>query len=156
MIRNALSVALIAMFVAGCSNTPSHVASANAPYPESTNSVSSDGPAAPQEKVGQAGPQDMDKSTGALGSSVPSWNYTFGGDSEAIRNSDSGKSQEIANYMNQNPSSTITISGPSPRYDKSVVNVLTAAGVPANKIQIGGLTDPTLRNDHRVDVMIGN
>ena len=114
------------------------------------------GSTGPQGMVGRTGAQGTGGPTGAQGNTLPSWNYTFRGNSEDILNSDSGKSREIASYMNQNPSSRITIRGPSNRYNRSVVDALTDAGVPAAKIGTGAFTDPMLRNNSRVDVIVSN
>jgi hypothetical protein len=98
----------------------------------------------------------MGGSTGAVGNSAASWNYTFKGNSDDILKSDSGKTREIARYMQQNSSSQITLNGPSKRYVHSVFEALTDAGVPAAKIQTGAFTDPKLDNNHRVDVTVSN
>lgn len=119
------------------------------------------GATGPQGMVGQTGAQGMGGPiavqgyTGAQGYAVPSWNYTFNGNSDSILSSDSGKSREIASYMNQNPSSRITIRGPSNRYNHSVAGALTDAGVPAAKIETA-FSDPMLRNNNRVDVLVSN
>jgi hypothetical protein len=80
--------------------------------------------------------------------------YTFPGYSDDIQRSDSNKSREVADYMNQNPSSRIAIDGPNPRYVHSVVESLTDAGVPAYKIQTSAVGDPQLRRERRVAVLV--
>ncbi len=91
-----------------------------------------------------------------MGMSTPSWNYTFSGNRANILASDSGKAQEVANYVQQNPSTQITLSGPDRRYLDSVGDALRNAGVPASRIQRGSLTDPNVNNGHRVDVLVSN
>lgn len=98
----------------------------------------------------------MGGTTGAMGMSVPSWNYTFRGNSADILASDSGKAQEVANYLQQYPSTQVTLSGPDRRYLRSVGEALRNAGVPASRIQRDAFTDPAINNDHRVDVLVSN
>jgi hypothetical protein len=122
-----------------------------------TGATGATGFTGPQGEIGRTGAQGYGgSSTGALGSWTPSWNYTFKGNSDDILRSDSYKAREIAGYVNQNPSAKIAIDGPSKRYVHSVYEALTEAGVPSNKIQTGTFTDPKLRNDHRVDVLVNN
>jgi hypothetical protein len=85
-----------------------------------------------------------------------SWNYTFNGRSDDILDSDKGKTRDIAGFMNQNSSARLTIDGPSKRYVHAVVEALTDAGIPKDKIQIGAATDPAIKNDHMVYVTVSN
>jgi hypothetical protein len=114
------------------------------------------GAAGAQGGVGQTGAQGMGGSIGAGGSSNPSWSYTFGDRGNDILSSDRGKARDIVNYVNENPSSRVTIDGPNPRYVRSVVEALTDGGVSSARIQTGAFTDPRLRNAQRVDVMVSN
>lgn len=113
------------------------------------------GATGPQGSVGQTGAQGGGGPVVVQGYGAPSWNYTFRGNSDDILSSDSGKSREIASYMNQNPSSRVTIRGPSNRYNHSVVQELANAGVPAARIDTA-FSDPMLRNNNRVDVTVSN
>ncbi len=84
------------------------------------------------------------------------WSYTFRGNRDEILVSDSSKAQEVANYMQQNPSTQVTLSGPARRYLDSVGEALRKAGVPASRIQRGVFTDPDVNNGHRGDVLVSN
>ena len=121
-----------------------------------TGRTGATGPTGPQGSVGQTGAQGMGGSTGAMGMVAPSWSYTFRGIRDDISASDSGKAQEVANFMQQNPSTQVTLSGPARRYTDSVGEALRNAGVPASRIQRGAFTDPNVNNGHRVDVMVSN
>lgn len=85
-----------------------------------TGRTGATGSTGPQGMVGQTGAQGAGGSTGAMGLSAPSWNYTFNGDRANILASDSGKAREVANYMQQNPSMQVTLSGPDRNYVDSV------------------------------------
>jgi outer membrane protein OmpA-like peptidoglycan-associated protein len=82
--------------------------------------------------------------------------YSFSVNSDDILRSDGSKAQEIADYMNRNPSARIAINGSSERRTNNVRNALIEAGVPAYKIQTGSLDDPQLRRDRRVAVLVSS
>ena len=121
-----------------------------------TGRTGATGSTGPQGVVGQTGAQGMGGPTGAMGMVAPSWNYTFRGNSADILPSDSGKAREVANYMQQYPSTQITLSGPDGRYMNSVGEVLRTAGIPASRFQRGVFTAPDANNGHRVDVLFSN
>ncbi len=121
-----------------------------------TGRTGATGPTGPQGAVGQTGAQGMGGSTGAMGMATPSWSYTFSGNRANVLASDSGKAQEIANYMQQNPSTQVTLSGPSRSNMDSVAIALRNAGVPAARIQRGAFTDSNLNNGNRVNVLVSN
>jgi outer membrane protein OmpA-like peptidoglycan-associated protein len=74
-----------------------------------------------------------------------------------ILRADSNKAREIADYLNQNPSSRVAIDGSSERRVSEVRNALIGAGVPAYKIQTGAFGDPQTRSDEgRVAVLVSN
>lgn len=114
------------------------------------------GATGPQGAIGQTGAQGL----GGPGAASGGWkmfrDFTFDGHSDDILRSDLHKSQEIADYLNRNPSALVAIDGPSKRYVHSVVESLTDLGVPISRIQTGTFSDPKSRSDHRVDVLVNN
>jgi outer membrane protein OmpA-like peptidoglycan-associated protein len=84
------------------------------------------------------------------------WDYTFNANSDEILQSDSFKTKEIANYVDQNRSLRVGLDGSSTRRVGVVRDALIKAGVPASKIQTGAFGDPQLRRDGRVAVLVGN
>ena len=69
---------------------------------------------------------------------------------------DRGKAQQVANYLQQNPSTRVTLSGPDQGYLDSVGNALRNAGVPASKLQRAAFNDSHANNGNRVDVFVSN
>jgi len=120
----------------------------------------------PTGATGASGPQGAVGPTGAQGPMAGSasanarWtlyrDFTFAGNSDDILRSDRSKVQDIANYLNQNPSARVAIDGPSQRYVHSVVDALKDAGVPAYKMQTGSFDNSQMRGDRRVAVMVSN
>lgn len=145
MLKSTLSLAVVALFAAGCS-TPQPVARQQ---PQPMSYVGSAGAS------GATGPAGMQAPGGSM---VAVWtpirDYTFVGNSDDILRSDSNKAREIADYLNQNPSARIAIDGPNDRYVHSVVDALKDAGVPACKIQTGAFGNARLRTDRRVEVLV--
>jgi outer membrane protein OmpA-like peptidoglycan-associated protein len=94
------------------------------------------------------------------GSASSNWSsyrdYTFNVNSDDILRSDRNKAQEIADYMNQNPSYRVAIDGSNERRVSNVRDALIDAGVPAYKIQTGAFGDPQLRRNSRVAVLVSN
>jgi outer membrane protein OmpA-like peptidoglycan-associated protein len=94
------------------------------------------------------------------GSASSNWSsyrdYTFSVNSDDILRSDRNKAQEIADYMNQNPSYRVAIDGSNERRVSNVRDALIDAGVPAYKIQTGAFGDPQLRRNSRVAVLVSN
>jgi len=82
--------------------------------------------------------------------------FTFNGYSDNISGSDSNKSREIANYMNQNPSLRVGIDGSNVNRVSNVRDALINAGVPGYKIETGAFGDPQLRRDGRVAVLVSS
>ncbi|OGA23081.1 MAG: hypothetical protein A3H34_04975 [Betaproteobacteria bacterium RIFCSPLOWO2_02_FULL_67_19] len=110
------------------------------------------GAAGAQGSIGQTGAQGPGGTTVALWTSFR--DYTFVGNSDDILRSDSGKAQEIADYLNRNPSARIAIDGPNERYVHSVVDALKDVGVPIDKMQTGAVGNAQLRRDRRVEVLV--
>lgn len=59
-------------------------------------------------------------------------------------------------YMRQNPTFQIGVDGSNQSRVSSVLDALTGAGIPANRIQVGAFGDPQLRRDNRVAVLLIN
>jgi hypothetical protein len=131
------------------------------------------GVAGPAGEAGPAGPAGATGSTGAVGRTgfVKHWDsyrmYGFDGNHDTIRDSDSGKSADIAAYMNANPSLQLGLDGSTnprateksdmdlrDRRIKAVRDSLIAAGVPADRISDGLIGDLESRHDHNVEVFI--
>jgi len=99
-------------------------------------------------------------SNGTPGPTAHSWSsyrhFSFDVNSDDILHVDSNKPQEIADFMNQNPSSRVAIDGYNDHRVSSVRDALINAGVPAYKIQTGAFGDPLLRNNGHVEVLVSN
>ncbi|OGA06682.1 MAG: hypothetical protein A2W68_06690 [Betaproteobacteria bacterium RIFCSPLOWO2_02_64_14] len=112
--------------------------------------------------TGVTGPQGAFGPTGAQGplAGGGSWNpyrdYSFNVNSNDILRSDGNKAREIADYMNQNPSSRVAIDGSNERRVGRVRDALIDAGVPSERIQTGRFGDPQQRRDNRVAVLVSN
>jgi outer membrane protein OmpA-like peptidoglycan-associated protein len=84
-------------------------------------------------------------------------NYRFNIGRDDILRADSNKAQEVADYLNQNPSARVAIDGSEARRVRAVHEALIGAGVPAYKIQTGAFGDPQARSDERqVAVLVSN
>jgi outer membrane protein OmpA-like peptidoglycan-associated protein len=84
----------------------------------------------------------------------PFRNYTFNANSDDILRSDGDKAREIADYLAQNPTYRVGLDGADERRINRVRDALTAAGVPASKIEMGAFGDPQIRSDGQVAVLI--
>jgi len=176
IVKTTLSLAIVGLFVGGCNTPQSHTSDATPVQPQpigyvapsgATGSIDAQGGGnnvaaadmGANANDGTNSPDGMNGNaadTGAQGNAAPSWKYTFVDTGAAVQSSDDRKTRDIANYLNQNPTSQITVKGPGRPYVHSVVEKLTNAGVPRSKIQIGPSTDTMLDNGHEVDVNISN
>jgi outer membrane protein OmpA-like peptidoglycan-associated protein len=126
--------------------------------------------------TGRSGPAGLQGPVGATGAQgvvgvVDRWTsyreFMFDYDRSDMQAADSSKVNEIAAYMNQNPSLQVGIDGSmdprgtdplnqdlSDRRVSAVRNALIQAGVPAYKIQAGAFGDARLTRDRRVEVLI--
>jgi outer membrane protein OmpA-like peptidoglycan-associated protein len=124
-------------------------------------------------RSGPAGVRGPIGSTGAQGpvGVVDRWTsfreFTFEYNAADIQAVDQGKVNDIAGYMNQNPSLQIGIDGSmaqggsdprdqnlSDRRVSAVRDALIQAGVPWYKIDTGAFGDTRLARDRRVEVLI--
>jgi len=120
------------------------------------------GIAGPAGATGAPGPQGVPGPVGARGLIAPGngWSvyrdYSFGRDGNGIGRLDVNKAQEIAAYVDRNPSYRIGIDGAHQARVGNVRNALIDAGVPADRIETGAFGDPQVRGDNRVAVLIRN
>jgi hypothetical protein len=80
--------------------------------------------------------------------------YSFYGNDNAIQRSDEYKARELADYLNRNPTARVGIDGSHEARVFNVRDAMLNAGVPAHRIALGDFSDPQLRNDGRVDVLV--
>lgn len=128
------------------------------------------GPAGPAGARGPQGP------TGAMGEQgrvgvVACWtsyrDFWFQNESADLQTSEMDRFEEIATYMNRNPSLQLGIDasveprgtnghdqGLADRRVKSIHDALVKAGVPTHKISVGSYGDVELRRDRRVELLI--
>jgi hypothetical protein len=120
------------------------------------------GVSGPMGATGAVGPGGASGSTGEQGplAGGVGWSvyhvYSFDTYSDVIQRTDDRKAQEVAAYLNQNPSYRIGIDGLSERQSSSVRDALMSAGVPDFKIRTGSFGDPQLRRDGRVAVLVSS
>lgn len=128
------------------------------------------GPAGPSGDVGelgQTGPTGAQGQVGMVSRWTPYREITFDSNAADIEPSGMSTITEIAAYMAQNPSLELGIDGSinsasteplnqdlSNRRVSAVHDALVHAGVPASKIQTGSFSDPQLRRNRRVDVLL--
>jgi hypothetical protein len=116
---------------------------------------------------GLTGPAGAQGQVGMVNQWTPYREITFDRDAAAIEPSGVSTISEIAAYMAQNPSlelgidrstnsasSTPTNQDLNTRRVGAVRDALVQAGVPAYKIQTGSFSDPQLRRNRRVDVLL--
>ena len=108
------------------------------------------------EGPSREGPTGPVGATGAMAMSTPSWNYSFSGNRANILAIDRGKAQQVANNLQQNPSTRVMLSGSEQSYLDSVGNALRNAGVPASKLQRAAFNDSHANNGNRVDIFVSN
>lgn len=130
------------------------------------------GPAGPS---GPRGPQGATGEIGAQGpvADVSCWTsyreFWFQTDSAVIQDSEKYKLNEIAAYMNRNPSLSIGIDGSiiaggsdvhnqnlADRRVTAIRDGLVSAGVPSHKISVGAYGDTAQRRDRRVEVLFAS
>jgi hypothetical protein len=120
------------------------------------------GVSGPMGTTGAVGPGGASGPTGEQGplAGGAGWSvfriYSFDTYSNDITRIDVGKAQEVAAYLDQNPSYRIGIDGMSDRQNSSVRDALMDAGVPDYKIRTGSFGDPQLRRDGRVAVLVSS
>ena len=128
------------------------------------------GPAGPSGEVGaqgQTGPTGAQGQVGMVNRWTPYREITFDRNGADIEPSGMSTISEIATYMAQNPSLELGIDGSinsasteptnqdlSNRRVSAVRDALVQAGVPASRIQTGSFSDPQLRRNRRVDVLL--
>jgi outer membrane protein OmpA-like peptidoglycan-associated protein len=131
------------------------------------------GAVGPTGRSGPAGAQGPVGATGAQGvvGVVDRWTsfreFMFDYNAANLQAGDSTKINEIASYMNANPSLQLGIDGSmaprgsdprdqdlSNRRISAVRDALIQAGVPSSKIQTGAFGDSRLTRDRRVEVLI--
>ena len=179
-LKTGLSMALAALFAAGCSTIPPGMTCYGPDGPPgpvgatgpqgptgatgATGTTSSVGPAGPVGPTGATGPQGMIGATGAQGpggiaATPDTWSLFrdiwFDANRSELRSSEYSKVSDIVNYLNRNPNATVAIDGTSDRA-ASVRSALVEAGVPASKIQYGTFGDPRLQRDRQVQVLVSS
>ena len=81
--------------------------------------------------------------------------FTFTGESEAIRIEDRTKAREIAEHMVLNPGLRVGLDGMNHGRVSTVREALVQAGVPEWRINSGTFGEPHMRGVRRVLVMVG-
>ena len=93
------------------------------------------------------------------GAKAAGWNlyrdFTFTGESDAIRTEDRTKAREVAEYLVLNPSLRIGLDGMNQGRVSTVREALVQAGVPEWRIDSGTFGEPHMRGVRRVLVMVG-
>jgi hypothetical protein len=93
------------------------------------------------------------------GTKVAGWSlyrdFTFTGESDAIRIEDRTKAREIADHMVLNPGLRVGLDGMNQGRVSSVREALVEAGVPDWRINSGTFGEPHMRGARRVLVMVG-
>ena len=105
---------------------------------------------------------------GIVGSWTPYRDFTFANDEANVQSSEMVTVTEIAAYMANNPSLMLGIDGSTNPQDGSgpaqqdldqrragaVRDALIQAGVASGRIQVGALSDPQLRRNRQVEVLL--
>lgn len=146
--------------LAGCACTPPP-----ARYTSAAPSPSHAGPATTMGMTGAssarsagglAGPQGPD--AGVAVQAGPVWrehtDYLFSPESSTILRSDGRKTEAIASYLRENPSTRVGLDGADMIRIAAVREALVAAGVAHNRIVAGPFGDPKLRRGTRVGVLL--
>ena len=81
--------------------------------------------------------------------------FTFTGESDAIRDADRTKALEVAQYATRNPHARLGLDGLNRGRVVSVRDALVHAGVPESRIETGAFAEPRLRAVRRVLVVFG-
>jgi hypothetical protein len=93
------------------------------------------------------------------GTKVAGWSlyrdFTFTGESDAIREEDRTKAREVAHHMMVNPTLRVGLDGMNQGRVSSVREALIGAGVPDWRINSGTFGEPHMRGARRVLVMVG-
>jgi hypothetical protein len=93
------------------------------------------------------------------GTKVGGWSlyrdFTFTGESDAIREEDRTKAREVAQHMVLNPMLRIGLDGMNQGRVSSVREALIQAGVPDWRINSGTFGEPHMRGARRVLVLVG-
>ena len=126
-----------------------------------------EGPSGDVGAQGPNGPMGAQGRVGVVGLWTAYREITFDSNEADIEPSGKSTISEIAAYMAQNPSLELGIDGSinsasteplnqdlSNRRVSAVHDALVHAGVPASKIQTGSFSDPQLRRNRRVDVLL--
>jgi outer membrane protein OmpA-like peptidoglycan-associated protein len=135
-----------------------------------TGSTGSQGQTGSQGRTGSQGqPGVSDVQPGPGPGPGPGWvsvrEISFDYDKATIRPSEMGKIQEIATYMNDNPSARLGIDGTtdlrrgtnkynvslSQQRESNVRDALIRAGVPADKMEIGGFASERAQCSNRTE-----
>ena len=126
------------------------------------------GPAGDPGAQGPMGPTGAQGAVGIVRDWTPYRDFTFASDRTNVRSSEMGTVTEIAAYMANNPSLLLGIDdstnpqggdGPAQqdldqRRAGAVRDALIQAGVPSNRIEMGALSDPQLRRNQQVEVLL--
>lgn len=153
--NNALPLALLALFAAGCASTPPGTPA------EPERRVSDTGAAAPPAATGVAGPADANDAADRWTSFRDFW---FDSNRSELQAFASEQISDIANHVRRHPGQRVGIDGAiDPRRAElanrrriSIRNALLRAGVPADRIETGDFGNPQLRRDLRVEVLVGD
>ncbi len=191
--KRVLSFAVIALFAVGCTARPIGGEAGWKLYgPAGPQGVA--GPAGPEGPVGPAGPAGPAGVAGLQGPAGPMgvagapgaaavrWttfkDILFDFDKADLRANEQATIDQIASYLQENPSLTVGIEGfadprGTDRYNQAlserrvdaIKNALVKAGVPADRIQTGAFgetrpkcndkTEGCWQRDRRVEVLIG-
>ncbi|TVQ63874.1 MAG: hypothetical protein EA379_03200 [Phycisphaerales bacterium] len=125
------------------------------------------GAAGPAGRRGDAGPAGQRGPAGIVRNWVSYREFWFDSNSSEIHNADRYMLQNIARYMNDNPSLELGIDGSttssgsgsrdqnqSSSRANTVRDALVSAGVPANRISMGSFGDANQRRDNRVELLL--
>ena len=81
--------------------------------------------------------------------------FSFTGESAAIRDVDRTKAREVAQHMDKNPTLRVGLDGLNQGRVSSVREALIQAGVPEWRINSGAFAEPHMRGTRRVLVLVG-
>jgi hypothetical protein len=126
------------------------------------------GPAGDVGAQGPTGPTGVQGAPGIVGVWTPYRDFTFSNDQSNVQSSEMSTVTEIAAYMVNNPSLQLGIDGSTNPRDGdgpaqqnldqqragAIRDALVQAGVPPSRIQIGALSDPQLRRNRQVEVLL--